>query len=81
MERAMDPIVLHEYSSEQRFVLYEASAFTALCGDAVVFRAMGGLIAGPSIDLIFFGLVYSLALISAPQTKRVGYDRDGFIRF
>lgn len=54
----MDPIYLKEYSSEKTFVLYEAGAYTALCGDVVVFRAMGGLIAGPSIDLIFPGLVY-----------------------
>jgi hypothetical protein len=54
----MEPIVLKEYSSENRFVLYEAGAFTPLCSDVVVFRAMGGMFAGPSIDLIFLGLNY-----------------------
>lgn len=54
----MDPIFLKESSSEKCFSLYEAGVYTALCGDAVVFRAMGGVLAGPSIDLIFLGLVY-----------------------
>jgi hypothetical protein len=54
----MDPVFLKEYSSESSFVLYEAGAYTALCGDMVVFRAMGGLMARPGIDLIFLGLVY-----------------------
>ena len=54
----MDPIVLKEYSSEKRFILYEAAAYTELCGDMVVFRAMGGMFAGPSVDLIFLGIGY-----------------------
>src|SRR6185369_2204413 len=54
----MDPKYLKEYSSEKNFVLYEAGAYTGLCGDMVVFRALGGKFAGPSIDLIFLGLVY-----------------------
>ena len=54
----MDPVYLKEYSSEKRFVLYETGPYTALCGQAVVFRALGRSVAGPSIDLIFVGLVY-----------------------
>lgn len=54
----MDPVVLKEYSSEKHFVLYEAGAYTPLCGDMVVFRAMGGMFAGPSVDLIFLGSGY-----------------------
>jgi len=52
----MDPKYLKEYSSEQNFVLYEAGAYSGLCGDMVVFRALGGKFARPSIDLIFLGL-------------------------
>ena len=55
---SMDPIVLKDYSSEASFRLLEAQAFTELCGDMVVFRTMGGMFAGPSIDLIFLGLRY-----------------------
>lgn len=54
----MDPIYLKEYTSEKYFVLYEAEVNTTLCSDMVVFRAMGGVFAGPSIDLIFLGLDY-----------------------
>ena len=54
----MDPKYLKEYSSEKHFVLYEAAPYTGLCGEMVVFRAMGGKFAGPSIDLIFLGLIY-----------------------
>lgn len=43
----MDPKYLKEYSSEKHFVLYEAGAYTGLCGDMVVFRARGGMFAGP----------------------------------
>ncbi len=54
----MEPIVLKEYSAQESFVLYEAGAYTELCSDVVVFRAMGGLFAGPSIDLIFLAVDY-----------------------
>ena len=71
----IDPIVLKEFTSEQHFVLYEAGAFTALCGDAVVFRAMGGLFAGPSVDLMFLGLVY-FEMPNRLQGVRVWRPRD-----
>ena len=49
---------MNEYSSDKCFDLYEAGTYTPLCGDVVVFRAMGGMFTGPSIDLIFLGLDY-----------------------
>src|SRR5215470_9052002 len=54
----MNPVILTEYSAEQLFILFEAAAFTPLCSDAIVFRAMGGTFAGPSIDIVFLGLKY-----------------------
>ena len=54
----MDPRYLKEYSAEKLFHLYEAALYTDLCGEMVVFRAMGGMFAGPSIDLIFAGVIY-----------------------
>ena len=73
--KPMDPIFLKEYSSEKRFVLYEAGAYTALCGDVVVFRALGGAFAGSSIDLIFLGLVY-FEMPNLLQGVRVWQPRD-----
>lgn len=54
----MNPTILKEYSSDKRFILYEAAPYTPLFGEAVVFRAMGGMLAGPSMDLIFLGVHY-----------------------
>jgi len=71
----VDPIFLKEFSSEMHFVLYEAGAYTALCGDMVVFRAMGGLFAGPSMDLIFLGLDY-FEMPNRLQGVRVWRPRD-----
>ena len=71
----MDPVVLKEYSSEKRFVLYEAGVYTGLCGDMVVFRALGGMFAGPSVDLIFLGLGY-FELPSQLNGFRVSKPRD-----
>ncbi len=55
----MEPVLLKEYSSERHFTLYDAGAYTSLCSDTLLFRSMGGMFAGPSIDLIFLGLHYS----------------------
>jgi len=77
----MDPKYLKEYSSEKHFVLYEAAPYTGLCGEMVVFRAMGGKFAGPSIDLIFLGLVY-FEMPNRLQGVRVWRPRDeGAIQF
>ena len=71
----MDPVVLKEYSSEKRFVLYEAGVYTELCSDMVVFRALGGMFAGPSVDLIFLGFAY-FELPSELNGFRVSKPRD-----
>jgi len=77
----MDPKYLKEYSSEKHFVLYEAAPYSGLCGEMVVFRAMGGTFAGPSIDLIFLGLVY-FEMPNRLQGVRVWRPRDeGAIQF
>lgn len=54
----MEPIILKEYTCESRFILYDAGAYTPLCSDVVLYRAMGGMFTGPSIDLIFLGIHY-----------------------
>lgn len=71
----MDPVVIKEYSSEKRFVLYEAGVYTELCSDMVVFRALGGMFAGPSVDLIFLGIGY-YELPSELNSFRVSKPRD-----
>ena len=54
----MEPVTLKEYACQSRFILYGAGAYTSLCSDVVLFRAMGGMFAGSSIDLIFLGIRY-----------------------
>jgi hypothetical protein len=55
--------------------LYEAGVYTELCGDMVVFRALGGMFLGPSVDLIFLGFAY-FELPSELNGFRVSKPRD-----
>jgi hypothetical protein len=82
----MDPVILKEWSSEKEFILYDAGAYTPLCSHTLLFRAMGGIHAGPSIDLIFLGLDYSElatrlrgARISRPRDEQALEFAKGFI--
>lgn len=56
----IEPVLLKEWSSEKEFILYDAGAYTPLCSDTLLLRGMGGMFAGPSIDLIFLGLDYAM---------------------
>jgi len=71
----MEPVILKEWSSDRGFTLYDAGAYTPLCSDTLLFRAMGGLHAGPSIDLIFLGLDYS-ELATELMGVRISKPRD-----
>lgn len=71
----MEPVILREWSSEKQFILYDAGAYTQLCSDTILFRAMGGIFAGPSIDLIFLGLDYS-ELATRLTRPRISRPRD-----
>jgi hypothetical protein len=71
------PIYLTEYLSPRLFVLYDATpVYGQNCsGGALLFRSMGGLFEGASIDLFFSGIHY-FELPSELRGVRITKPRD-----